>query len=145
MLTGTGWIMDGGVNTADFAQSDYMNASRTAEIAQEIDFFQAGDAQKVMSRLWRAFGHCQTFTQQTHGTTATTSVTRAELPGVGDQAIKAVETAPVYYGGMTLVAIRVGDAVVTFMDSSSSSDEGAAAVTMAERVAQRVRAAQQAG
>ena len=145
MLNTTGWIQDGGISTADFASSDYWNSSRTAEIYQEIDVFQSGDAATVMSRLWGTFGQCRTFTQQVQENMATTSVTRARLAGVGDQAIKAVETSPAYYGGETLVAIEVGDAVVTCLDSSPGSDNGVAAVTMAERVAQRVRAALQAG
>jgi hypothetical protein len=145
LLTGTSWIVASGINSSDFAENDYLNASKTEEIAQEIDYFQPGDATKVMSRLWQAFGRCRSFTQQAAGTTAKTSLTRARLHRVGDGGIKAVELSPVFQGGTTLVAIRVGDVIVTCLDSSGGSDEGAAAVTLARRIIQRVRAAQQAG
>jgi hypothetical protein len=145
LLTGTSWIVASGINSSDFAENDYLNASKTEEIAQEIDYFQPGDATKVMSRLWQAFGRCRSFTQQSAGTTAKTSLTRTRLRRVGDGGIKAVELSPVFDGGTTLAAIRVGDVIVTCLDSSGGSDEGAAAVTLAKRIAQRVRAAQQAG
>jgi hypothetical protein len=145
LLTGTSWIVAGGINSSDFAENDYLNASKTEEVAQEIDYFQPGDATKVMSQLWRVFGRCRSFTQQVAGTTAKTSTTRARLRRVGDAGIKAVQLSPVLQGGTTLVAIRIGDVIVTCLDSSSGSDDGAAAVTLAKRIAQRVRAAQQAG
>jgi hypothetical protein len=145
LLTGTSWILAAGISSADFAQNDYANSSKTAEIAQEIDYFQPGDAAKVMSRLWSVFGHCRSFTQQAAGTTARTSMTRARLRRVGDGGITAIQTSPVLYGGTTLTAIRVGNAIVTCLDSSAGHDDGAAAVTMAKRIVQRLRAAQQAG
>jgi hypothetical protein len=141
LLTDTSWIVAGGIISADFAENQYVNPSKTAEVAQEIDYFQSGDATKVMSRLWQAFGRCHSFTQQTAGTT---SLTRARLRRVGDGGITAVQTSPVLYGGTTL-AIRVGNAIVTCLDSSTGSDDGAAAVTLAKRIVQRLRAAQQAG
>jgi hypothetical protein len=146
LLDGTSWIAAGDVSTTDFAQNDYANASKTEELAQEVDAFQPGDAQKVMTRLWRVFGYCRTFSTQANGTTATVSLTRHRLARVGDQAIGAVWATPVFQGGTSLVAIRIGDAIVTVLVSSTSSDKGAAAaVAMAKHVAQRVLAAQQAG
>jgi hypothetical protein len=47
--------------------------------------------------------------------------------------------------GTTPAAIRVGNAIVSCLDSSAGRDDGAAAVTLAKRIVQRVRAAQQAG
>ena len=145
LLTGTSWILAGGINSSDFAENDYTNTGKTEEIAQEVDFFQPGDATKVMSRLWQVFGRCRSFTQQAAGTTAKTSMTRARLRKVDNGGIKAVQLSPVLDGGTTLVAIRVGDAVVTCLDSSAGSDDGAAAVTLAKHIAQRVRTAQQGG
>jgi hypothetical protein len=145
LLTGTSWIVAGGINASDFAENDYLNGSKTEEIAQEVDYFQPGDATKVMSQLWQVFGRCRSFNQQAAGTTAKTSLTRVRLRRVGDGGVKAVELSPVFSGGTTLAAIRVGDAIVTCLDSSSGSDDGAAAVTIAKRIVQRVRAAQQSG
>jgi hypothetical protein len=145
LLTGTSWILAGGINSSDFAENDYDNPGQTAEVAQEVDYFQPGDAAKVMSQLWQVFGRCRSFTQQAAGTTAKTSLTPVRLPPVDDGGIEAVEVSPVFSGGTTLAAIRIGDVIVTCLDSSPSSDNGAAAVTFAERIAQRVRAAQQSG
>lgn len=145
LLTGTSWIVASGINSSDFAENDYLNAGKTDEIAQEIDYFQPGDATKVMTQLWRVFGRCRRFNQQYNGMTAATSLTRARLRRVGDGAIKAVQLSPTFSGGTTLAAVRVGDVVVTCLVSSGDSDEGAAAVTMAKHIAQRVRAAQRAG
>jgi hypothetical protein len=145
LLTGTSWILAGGINSSDFAENDYDNPSKTAEVAQEVDYFQPGDATKVMSELWQVFGRCRSFTQQAAGTTAKTSLTRVRLRRVGDGGIKAVELSPVFSGGTTLAAIRIGDVIVTCLDSSPSSNNGAAAVTFAKRIVQRVRAAQRSG
>lgn len=146
VLNGTSWIAAGEIGAADFAQNDYANASKTAEVAQEVDAFQPGDAEKVISRLWRVFGYCRTFTMPANGTTASVSLTRHRLAGVGDQAIGAVWATSAFLGGTSLVAIRIGDAIVTVLVSSAGSGKGAAtAVATAKRVAERVRAAQQAG
>lgn len=144
LLTGTSWIEAAAITAADFAQNDYGNASHTAEIAQEIDYFQAGDGAKVLSQLWGVFGHCRSFSVQANGSTGKVTLTRSQLAGVGDQAIKAVWTTPLYLGGTTLVAVRSGDAIVTVLDSSPGNDLGAEAVTLAKRIAQRLQAAQQA-
>jgi hypothetical protein len=60
---------------------------------------------------------------------------------VGDQAYDAVQTSPAYLGGTTLVAIRVGNVIVTCLDSSSGNDKGSAALKYAERIATKVRSA----
>jgi hypothetical protein len=145
LLVGTGWILVSGVVTSDFAENDYINASKTAEVSQEIDLFQAGDATKVMSRLWQVFGRCRSFSDQQNGSTEAISQTRARVAGVGDGAIKAVQTSPDFNGGNTLVAVRVGNAIVTCWESSPGSDDGVGALALAERIAKRVSAAQQAG
>ena len=94
VLDGTSWIAAGDVSTADFAQNDYANASKTEELAQEADAFQPGDAQKVMTRLWRVFGHCRTFSMQANGTTATVSLTRHQLARVGELLVEGVHERP---------------------------------------------------
>jgi hypothetical protein len=137
-LTGTSWIEAGGLDGATFAEREYDNHGDTATIGEEIDTFDGSDAQKVMSRLWTAFGRCKSFTQDYSGMQAPTRTVRVKLSGAGDQAIKAVETSPVFKGGTTVAAIRVGKSIVTCIYSSLDSDLGAPAVTWAERIAQRV-------
>jgi len=51
-------------------------------------------------------------------------------------------TSSVWQGGETLVAVRVGNAVVAVDYSSSGSDKGARAVTLAAELVARLRAAE---
>jgi hypothetical protein len=141
ILTQTAWIRAAGIITDDFAQAGYASPSRTAGVAEEIDAFDGGDAKTAMNALWRAFASCKSFSQsfgtQTAATTLTRSVLHGKWPG-----IKAVEVSPKFEGGVTLAAVRVGYAVVTVLDSSTGSDEGAAAVSLADRIADRLSAAE---
>ena len=137
----TGWIQVAGISTGDFAQSDYLNADHSAEVAQEIDVFTGNDAQQAMTTLWTQFGHCASFSYPFNGTTQKATMTRKRLTGIGDEAIKAVSVSPGFDGGLTLVAVRVGGAIITVLDSSPSSDLGAPAVSYATQIAQRLQSA----
>jgi hypothetical protein len=138
----TAYIRAAGINTGDFAQSDYLNADHSQEIAEEIDIFTGTDAQKAMTTLWQEFGKCSSFSYPSNGTTASSTLTRSRLPGEGDDAMKAVIVSPVFDGGETLVAIRMGSQIITTADSSSGKDLGSPAVGYAEQIAQRLRAAE---
>lgn len=138
LLTGTSWIAATGMDAGSFAQNDYINGSSTEEIAQEADAYSSGDAQHVMKTLWQLFGKCSHFTVDSGGTSAATTMVRSKLSGVGDQAYKAVQTSPAFQGGTTLVAIRVGNVIVTCLDSSSGNDKGSAALRYAKRIATKV-------
>jgi len=137
----TGWIQVAGISTGDFAQSDYLNADHSAEVAQEIDVFTGDDAQHAMTTLWTQFGHCASFSYPSNGTTEKATMTRKKLTGTGDEAIEAVSVSPGFDGGLTLVAVRVGSAIITVLDSSPSRDLGAPAVSYATQIAQRLQSA----
>jgi len=137
-LTGTSWIAVAGIDGATWAQREYVNSGKTETIGEEIDTFTGTDGKKVMAELWKAFGHCKTFTQDYSNMQARTTTVRTRLHGIGSQAMKAVETSPTFLGGTTLVAIRVGNAIVTCIYSSEHSDLGASAVTWAERIGKRL-------
>ncbi|MBO0824065.1 MAG: hypothetical protein J2P27_09425 [Actinobacteria bacterium] len=138
----TAYIRAAGIATGDFAQSDYLSTDHSQEIAEEIDIFTGTDAQQVMATLWQELGTCSSFSYHSNGTTVSCTVTRSRLPGEGDEAIKAVIVSPVFEGGETLVAIRMGSQIITTLDSSRGKDLGSPAVTYAEQIAQRLRAAQ---
>jgi hypothetical protein len=70
------------------------------------------------------------------------TLTRSRLHGAGDEAIKAVIVSPVFQGGETLVAVRMGSHVITTLYSSSGSDLGSPAVGYARQIAHRLQAAQ---
>ncbi|GAA4628408.1 hypothetical protein GCM10023196_044630 [Actinoallomurus vinaceus] len=137
----TSWIRVTGIGEAAFAQTDFGNAGNTEEIAQEIDTYHGDDARQAMAELRKVFAHCATFTDKSSGATAKVKVTSAKLHGVGDEGVKAVATSSAWDGGTTLAAVRVGNAIVTTLYSSSHADKGAAAVTMTEQVAKKVNAA----
>lgn len=141
LLTGTSWIAATGIVAGSFAQNDYINRANTEEITQEADAYDGSDAQRVMQTLWHLFGKCSHFTVNSGGTSAATTMTRSKLSGVGDQAYEAVQTSPAFLGGATLVAVRVGNVIVTCLDSSTGNDKGSAALQYAERIATKVRSA----
>lgn len=141
VLGQTSWIRVAGIASATFAQNGYGNAAHTDEVAQEIDTFRGDDARRAMAKLRKVFAHCATFTDKSGSPVAKVKLKTATVHGAGDQAMKAVETSPTWQGGTTLAAVRVGNAIVTMLYSSSHADKGAAAVTMAERVAKKVKAA----
>ena len=140
-FTQSSYIRAAGIATGDWAESDYISPDQSQEVFEEIDVFTGSDAQKAMATLWQEFGKCSSFSYKSNGTTAPSTLTRSRLPGEGDDAIKAVIVSPVFEGGETLVAIRIGSQIITTLDSSSGSDLGSAAVGYAEQMAQRLQAA----
>jgi hypothetical protein len=138
----TSYIRAAGIETGVFAQSDFVSADHSQEIAQQIDVFTGTDAQQAMTKLWQAFGKCSSFSYQSNGTTVHSTLTRSRLSGEGDEAIKAVIVSPVFKGGETLVAIRMGSQIITTLYSSSGSDKGSPAVGYARQIAHRLQAAQ---
>lgn len=137
----TGWIRVAGIGSAAYAQSDYVNADRTKEIAQEIDTFHGDDATKVMAALKNVFATCKTFTDASNGRTAKMNLVASPLSGADLPGIKAVLTTPGFEGGMTLVAVQVGNAVVTLLYSTGDKDKGADAVRLAKKIAENVETA----
>jgi hypothetical protein len=142
LLTGSSWVLAGGISSGSFAQNDYVNAAKTAEVAQEVDSFTGNDAQQAMAALWQAFGECAKFSDASQGASAAITMVSSRLPGVGDEAFDGVQKSPSYNGGTTLVAIRVGSSIVTVLYSSPGNDDGHAAIGYAEAIASKVKAAE---
>jgi hypothetical protein len=140
-FTQTSYIRAGGITSNDWAAGEYISPDQSQEVFEEIDVFTGTDAQKAMATLWQEFGKCSSFSYKSNGTTAASKLTRSRLPGEGDDAIKAVIVSPLFEGGETIVAIRVGSQVITTLDSASTSDLGSPAVGYAEKIAQRLDAA----
>lgn len=131
------WIDGAGIGSAAFAQTGF-NDSYGDEIDAEIDSFRGTLAQKVMTNLRKLFAACSRYKTTTSGTPTTVKVVAKAGPRVGDDSVRAVMTSPVWTGGTTLVAVRVGKAVVTILYSSSRSDLGAKAANLAATIAQRL-------
>jgi hypothetical protein len=141
-FTQTSYIRAVGIAANDWAAGDYISPDQTQEVFEEIDIFTGTDAQKAMATLWQEFGKCSSFSYESNGTTASSTLKRSRLPGVGDDAIKAVIVSPAFEGGETLVAIRIGSQIITTLDSVSSKDLGSSAAGYAEKIAQRLQAAE---
>jgi hypothetical protein len=140
-FTQSAYIRAAGINTGDWAEGDYVSANQAQEVFEEIDIFTGTDAQQAMTTLWQEFGQCSSFSYESDGTNAPSKLTRTQLSGVGDGAIKAVIVSPVFDGGETLVAIRTGTQIITTLDSSSGTDLGSSALGYAEQIEQRLLAA----
>lgn len=140
MLTSTSWIRAAGIGSASFAQNDYADGS-TGQFAQEIDDFRGAGARAVMSRLNTVFRGCAAFKGKSDQGTFPVKLRTSPLPGVGDEAFKAVMTSSAWQGGETMVAARVGNSVVTTFYSSSGSDNGAAVVPMTKRLVENLKSA----
>jgi hypothetical protein len=139
LLQETSWIDASGTVAGSFAQNDYVNSGDTEEIAQEADAFTGTDAEHAMSSLWQLLGKCAHFTDTSGGNSASITLKRSQPDGVGDQAYEAVQTSPAYQGGTTIVAVRIGDVIVSTLDSSADSDDGSAALGYAKQIVQNVR------
>jgi hypothetical protein len=138
-LMATSWIRASAIDSATFAQNDYSDPSLINQVAQELDGFHPGDAQKAMKGLRTALRKCASFTDKSDQMTAKIKIVTVPLK-TGDDALKATVTTPAWEGGMTLVAIRIGDSIVTVF-CSTAKDGGKAAAPMAKQLAKNLTSA----
>lgn len=123
-LETTAWMsVTGARGGVSFAQDDYMNKSKTAEIAEEVDEFSGTDATTVLKDLRTVPAACAAFTDTDEH--ARVKAVGHSTPGLGDEAYTITLTSGVWDNGTTLLAARQGTAVVTVM-STAGSDNGAA-------------------
>ncbi len=141
-LTGAPWLPAAGVSPVSFAANGYRNVY-SDEIDQMIAVYaETVVGQAIMTNLGKLFGLCSSFTSTSSGQKMRMRLMRSAGPALGDASIKGVMTSSVWQGGETLVAVRVGNAVVAVDYSSSGSDKGARAVTLAAELVARLRAAE---
>jgi len=130
------------VSPVSFAANGYRNVY-SDEIDQMIAVYaETVVGQAIMTNLGKLFGLCSSFTSTSSGQKMRMRLMRSAGPALGDASIKGVMTSSVWQGGETLVAVRVGNAVVAVDYSSSGSDKGARAVTLAAELVARLRAAE---
>lgn len=123
-LLGTSWSSElTGINGVSFAQSDYINKDSSSEIAQELDVYRGTAAQTMMVALSKISRACPSVVDSQTSTKA--KVTEHATTGLGDSAYTITVTDSAWQSGDTLVAARVGTAVVTVL-SNEGSDNGAA-------------------
>ncbi|GHB43592.1 hypothetical protein GCM10010347_11000 [Streptomyces cirratus] len=120
-LDKTAWTEITGITGVSFAQDAYVNKNSSEEFAQEIDVYRGTTATTVLDALGKISKGCPKYTDG--DTNAKVAVTEKPLAGVGDGAWAITLTSSAWQGGTTLVAARVGTAVVTVL-ASSSTDTG---------------------
>ncbi|MEU3458707.1 hypothetical protein ABZ721_01965 [Streptomyces sp. NPDC006733] len=142
-LEQTGWIRIAGIESASFAQGDFVNA-RQEEFNQGVDTFRGSGAQLVMTRIEQAFKRCAHFTDSGSGAPVPVKVRSSVTKGSdgGAATIKAVLTSDQWEGGTTLIATRVGNSVITTFYSVQSSDLGAANVGLTQKIVKNLTIAQ---
>jgi hypothetical protein len=135
------FIAAGEISDTVFAQTAFANAKDTTEVDQSVDVFTGSDAQTVMQRLWTALGTCAHFSYNDNGPMVHATLTRGRLTGIGDEAIDAVSRSPIIIGQATLIAVRVGNAIVTVMSSAAGPNNESAAIGYARQITANLRSA----
>ncbi|HST82066.1 MAG TPA: hypothetical protein VLL08_10070 [Kineosporiaceae bacterium] len=132
------WIEAAGSDSAAFAQTGFTD-SYGSEVDAEIESYRGSDARAVMTNLAKLFKICSTFKTTVEGAgRATVKVTVKAGPNVGDSSIGATVTSPVWEGGTTLIAVRVGSEVVSVLSASAKNNGGATATKMAKLMVARL-------
>ncbi|MFC9326107.1 hypothetical protein [Kitasatospora sp. NPDC057015] len=132
-LGGTSWTEITGIAGVSFAENAYIDKNASAESAQEIDVYRDTTAKTVIGALGKLSLACPSYTDAQ--TSSKVTVAEKPLPGVGDEAYVITETSPAWKGGTTLVAARVGTAVVTVLASSGTGAATDTATKLAGQIA----------
>ncbi|MET7702172.1 hypothetical protein [Streptomyces sp. NPDC005485] len=121
-LDATSWISLTGVEGVSFAQNSYISKA-SGELDQEIDVYRGTASTEVMKGLAKVVAACPSYTDtDTH---SKVTVTGASAAGLGDDAYAITLSDSTWDNGTTLIAARVGTAVVSVL-STDGSDNGAA-------------------
>jgi hypothetical protein len=129
MLGGTSWISITGINGVSFAQDDYIGKASAAEIAQEIDVYRGTTAQTVLRKVGGIAAACPWYTDRQTGSRA--QVHENTRPRLGNGGYVITVTDPAWRSGTTLVAARVGTAVVTVLSTAGADNGHASALKLA--------------
>jgi hypothetical protein len=119
VLGTTSWERITGVSGVSFAQNDYLDKS-SGEVAQQIDVYQGTTSTKIIGALGKISVFCPKYTDSQ--TSSTVKVSEQAVSGLGDAAYKITLSDSAWQNKTTLVAARVGTAVVTVMSTTASSD-----------------------
>ncbi|MEY9838346.1 hypothetical protein [Streptacidiphilus sp. EB103A] len=138
VIQGTSWINSTGLSSLSFAQNDYTDSAQNL-FGQEVDSYQGNDAKAVMSDLRKVFAECANAKVKVNGTAYSAHTTHKTLTGLGDDAVEAVSTSSALYGGTTLIAVRVGDLVVTTI-YNDQKNTGSADLALTRRLVANVSA-----
>ncbi|MBN0044936.1 hypothetical protein JS756_12620 [Streptomyces actuosus] len=128
----TSWVDLTGIEGVSFAQSTYINDATSAELDQEIDVYRGDTAADVMKGLAAVVAACPTYHETEPDSTV--KVTGAANSGTGDETYTITLTDPAWESGTTLIATRVGTAVVTVLSTDGADDGAASAKKLAGQI-----------
>jgi hypothetical protein len=131
-LGGTSWTNITGIAGVSFAQNDYLDKTTTSEIAQEIDVYRGQTAQTVMGKLTGISAVCPSYSD--FQTNSKVTVGGKAESGLGDGAYIITLTDPAWQEGSTLVAARVGTAVVTVLSTYGTDNGSASALKLTGQI-----------
>jgi hypothetical protein len=142
-LGATGWIDLTGIEGVSFVQASYINKNTSAELDQEIDVYRGTTSADVMKGLAKVVAACPNFTDSdTHSKVTVTGTTTA---GLGDEAYTITLTDSAWETGTTMIAARVGTAVVSVLSTDGSDNGAASAKKLAEQVVASLKTKSTAG
>lgn len=133
LLGATSWTSITGINGVSFAEDDYTDKARSSEIAQEIDVYRGTTARAVMRKLGAVATACPSYTDPQTGRRAT--VREKASPRFAEGGYVITVTSPAWRNGTTLVAARVGTAVVTVLSTDGADNGHASAMRLASQLA----------
>jgi hypothetical protein len=137
LLGATSWTSITGVDGVSFAQDDYIDKASSAEIAQEIDVYRGTTALTVMRKLGTISAACRSYTDAQTGSRA--EVSEKARPRLGDGGYVITVTDPAWRSGSTLVAARVGTAVVTVLSTDGADNGHASAMKLTAHLVAALR------
>ena len=137
LLGATSWTSITGIDGVSFAQDDYIDKASSAEIAQEIDVYRGTTALTVMRKLGTISAACRSYTDAQTGSRA--EVSEKARPRLGDSGYVITVTDPAWRSGSTLVAARVGTAVVTVLSTDGADNGHASAMKLTAHLVAALR------
>jgi hypothetical protein len=132
LLGATSWTSITGISGVSFAEDDYTDKARSSEIAQEIDVYRGTTARAVMRKLGAVATACPWYTDAQTGRRATVRETASPRFAEGGYVITVTD--PAWRSGTTLVAARVGTAVVTVLSTDGADNGHASAMRLAAQL-----------
>ena len=132
LLGATSWTSITGISGVSFAQDAYVNKASSSEIAQEIDVYPGTTAPAVMRKLGAVATACPWYTDAQTGRRATVSEQASSRFAEGGYVITVTD--PAWRNGTTLVAARVGTAVVTVLSTDGADNGHASAMRLASQL-----------
>jgi hypothetical protein len=118
-LEGTSWVNLAGYESESFAQNDYLDKASSEEFLQEVDAYEGSTAQTVMTNLTKLSATCPTFTDSS--TNSTVKVAVATGTSLGDGTVTITLTDAQWGSSETLVAVRVGQNVISVLNSATGN------------------------